>query len=105
MIDYVDRFACLYDKLSAYEDATNSLHYTTRFLDGLKPGVCVVVALQKPKDLDVAYDIVLLHEELGDGFTPLNTPTSSKSGASPLLLPPKVHTVVEKRFSEVAKPV
>lgn len=49
MADYVERFADLYDQLSAYEEAPNSLHYTTRFLDGLKPGVRVAVALQKPR--------------------------------------------------------
>ena len=66
MTDYVERFAELYDQLSAYEDVPDSLYYTTRFIDGLKPGVRMSVALQKPQDLDTAYDIALLHEELSD---------------------------------------
>ena len=39
-------FAELYDQLSAYEELPDSLYYTTRFIDGLKPGVRMSVALQ-----------------------------------------------------------
>ena len=49
------------------------MHYTTRFLDGLKPAVCVLVAIQQPATLDAAYSLALLYEELGDGETPLNS--------------------------------
>lgn len=105
MVDYVDRFANLYDQLMAYEDAPNSLHYTTRFLDGLKPGVRVAVALQKPRDLDAAYDLALLHEELGEGVTPMNSYMGSRSGAFPLPLPPKGRQFDDKRVSDTLKPV
>jgi hypothetical protein len=37
--DYVQRFSDLMDKLSAYDNHPDVLHYTTRFLDGLKPVV------------------------------------------------------------------
>lgn len=65
--DYVERFSELIDQLSAYESAPDPLHYVTRFLDGLKPSVRVLVAIQQPPDLDTAYELALLHEELGDG--------------------------------------
>src|SRR3989337_419615 len=58
--DYVDRFSELYDQLTAYESAPDPLHYVTRFMDGLKPAVKVQVAIQKPKDLDSAYELALL---------------------------------------------
>jgi hypothetical protein len=29
------------------------LYYTTRFVDGLKYHICVVVAMHHPKDLDI----------------------------------------------------
>ena len=83
MEDYVERFAELYDQLTAYEDAPNSLHYTTRFLDGLKPGVRIAVALQKPKDLDAAYELALLHEELGETVSNSSGSVSRRSTTVP----------------------
>jgi hypothetical protein len=44
--DYVHQFAELIDQLAAYEDRPDSLHYVTRFIDGLKPKVRVLVAVQ-----------------------------------------------------------
>nr|XP_020161515.1 uncharacterized protein LOC109746825 [Aegilops tauschii subsp. strangulata] len=102
--DYVDRFADLYDQLSAYEEIPNTLHYTTRFLDGLKPGVRAAVVLQKPKDLDSAYDLALLHEELGEGVTHINSPAGVRSGPFPLPLPPKPRVCEDRRQSDTLKP-
>ena len=64
--EYVEQFAELYDQLIAYESSPDPLHYTTRFIDGLKPGVRMAIAMQKPRDLDTAYELDLLHEELGE---------------------------------------
>jgi hypothetical protein len=63
--DYVDRFSDLMDQIAAYETHPDPIHYTTRFLDGLNAGVPVLVAIQQPKDLDTAYTLALLYEELG----------------------------------------
>lgn len=93
--NYVERFAELLDQLTAYEETPDPLHYTTRFLDGLQPTVRVLVALQQPQDVDAAYQLALLHEELGDGVTPQNSlstpspPQASRRPAIPqLTLPP-----------------
>ena len=102
--DYVDRFTDLYDQLSAYEEIPNTLHYTTRFLDGLKPGVRIAVALHKPKDLDSAYDLALLHEELGEGVTHINSPAGVRSGPFPLPLPPKPRVSEDWPQSDTLKP-
>ena len=82
-------FSYLYDQLSAYEESPDPLHYVTRFLDGLKPQVRLAVAIQKPCDLDTAYELALLHEELGEGQGS-GTPVIShrKANALPLPLPP-----------------
>ena len=74
--DYVERFSQLYDQLTSYEEVPDNLHYITRFIDGLKPAVRMVVAIQKPTDLDAAYELALLHEELGDS-TSYSQPSSS----------------------------
>jgi hypothetical protein len=72
--EYIDQFAELVDQLSAYETCPDPLHYTTRFLDGLKPAIRSVVAIQRPVDLDTAYLLASLQEEVGDGTTVLNAP-------------------------------
>lgn len=73
--DYVKRFCEFVDQISAYESKPNPVHYVTRFLDGLRPAVRVRVrvAIQQPRDLDIAYSLALLYEELGDGLTPINS--------------------------------
>jgi hypothetical protein len=38
MVDYVNRFAELIDQLSTYNIHIDTIHYTTRFIDGLKQG-------------------------------------------------------------------
>jgi hypothetical protein len=58
--DYVAQFSALMDQIAAYESCPNPMHYTTKFLDGLKPGVRLLVAIQLPRDLDTAYSLALL---------------------------------------------
>jgi hypothetical protein len=62
-------FAQLVDQIIAYS-RPDPVHYTTRFLDGLKPAVRVLVAIQQPPD--TAYSLALLYEELGDDTSSLN---------------------------------
>lgn len=64
--DYVSQFSELMDQLTAYEPEPDMLHYTTRFMDGLKPSVRMTVAVQRPADLDTAYSIAAVHEEMGE---------------------------------------
>lgn len=65
--DYVNRFAKLYDQLTAYESATDPLHYVTKFKDGFKAFVRMSVVMQKTQNMDTSYELALLHEELGEG--------------------------------------
>jgi hypothetical protein len=75
--EYVNQFAELIDQLAAYENKPDPLHYVTRFLEGLKPSVRMLVAIQLPPDLDTAYTIALVQEEVGDGYTVLNSPIAA----------------------------
>lgn len=43
--EYVEQFAELCDQLSAYEAVPESVHYVTKFIDGLSSSVRVMVAL------------------------------------------------------------
>jgi hypothetical protein len=80
MEDYVQRFSALVDAISAYETHPDPLHYLTRNLDGLKPAVRVLVAIQQPADLDAAFTMALLYEELGEGMDSIvSRPYSSSS--------------------------
>jgi hypothetical protein len=69
--DYVTRFAELMDQITAYEINPDQTHYTTKFIDGLQPGVRILVAIQQPRDLDTAYSLALLYEELGEECGPV----------------------------------
>lgn len=93
VVDYFDRFAELLDQITAYETAPDPLHYTTRFLDGLQPGIRILVALQQPQDLDRPYQLALLHEELGDGVTIQNIVQSTATS---------YHSVYHTRKAPVA---
>lgn len=54
------------DQLTAYEPNPDMLHYTTRFVDGLKPSVRLIVVVQRPADLNEAYSIATVQEENGE---------------------------------------
>ena len=59
-------------------------------MDGLKPSVGLAVGIQQPVDLDNAYQLAMLHEELGSGSAPslVATPFQRKVSALPLPPPP-----------------
>jgi hypothetical protein len=81
---YISAYSALMDQLTAYEPNPDMLHYTTRFIDGLKPAVRIIVAVQRPLDLETAYAIALVQEEVEeddmDSFSPHHQrPQSSHS--------------------------
>ena len=80
--DYVDRFSELIDHLAAYEPNLDTVHYTTRFLDGSKPAIRSIISIQCPVDLDTAYSLALLQEEV------VEVPTMFHSRHPPLLTLP-----------------
>jgi hypothetical protein len=43
---YITAFSALMDQLTTYEPNPDMLHYTTHFIDGLKPFVRLIVAVQ-----------------------------------------------------------
>jgi hypothetical protein len=91
---YVEEFSVLMDQLSAYGHHPDPLYYVTRFMDGLKPMVRLMVAIQMPEDLDKAYQLALLHEELGDGCMPLNSSVHDRRPHVPVVgLPAPVHAL------------
>lgn len=98
------------DQIAVYTPQLDQVHYTTKFLDGLLPGVRLLVAIQQPRDLDTAYSLSLLYEELGDdcaasgAITPLATaPRRSFQAPPPPLQPFKwvSKTVEEKKSAEL----
>lgn len=62
----VERFSELYDQLTAYETHPNTVHYVTRFMEGLTPSIRLIVGIQQLEDLDSVYALALLSEVLGD---------------------------------------
>lgn len=83
----VERFSELYDQLTTYETDPNPVHYVTRFMEGLTPSVRLIVGIQQPADLDSAYALALLSEELsessvGSVSSKRSTPSSSRTSVS-----------------------
>jgi hypothetical protein len=66
VLDYVERFSTLFDQLKAYQAQPDLHYYTNRSVDGLRHDIRMVVALQRPSDLDTAYTLALLQEEMAD---------------------------------------
>ncbi|CAD6263834.1 unnamed protein product [Miscanthus lutarioriparius] len=95
--DYVERFSELIDQLKAYNPNIDMLYYTTRFVDGLREDIRSVIVVQRPQNLDTAYTLALLQEEVADpskrkdGRRDLASyPRSAFRNAYPLPPPPGV---------------
>lgn len=80
-------FSELFDQLVAYESSPNTVHYVTRFMERLQPTVRLAIGIQQPTELDTAYQLALLHEELGMHSSSSSVVSSSRR-ASTLPLPP-----------------
>lgn len=62
--EYVEVFDELVHQILAHDPAFNPSVITTRFVDGLKPEIKVVVLIHRPKDLDTASSLAILQEEV-----------------------------------------
>lgn len=83
------------DQLRAYNHNADPVFYIICFLDGLRDDIKSVVMLQRPKDLDTAFVLAKLQEEVGDRRHDSRKPESSfphkafSKTPFPLPLPPK----------------
>jgi hypothetical protein len=68
VLDYIDQFSSLVDQLNAYEESNDPLHYTMRFIDGLKPEFKSTVLMQRPSSLDISFILARLQEEVAPPF-------------------------------------
>jgi hypothetical protein len=64
--EYVEHFSQLVDQLNAYNLPSDLLYYTTKFIDGLRSDIKSVVLIQRPRDLDTAYVLAQLQEEVAE---------------------------------------
>jgi hypothetical protein len=64
--DYIEQFTQLVDQLAAYTSTTDPMYYTLQFIDGLRDDIKSVVLVQHPQDLDTAFVLAALQEEVGD---------------------------------------
>jgi hypothetical protein len=68
VLDYIDQFSSLVDQLNASEDTHDPLHYTMKFIDGLKPEFKSPVLMQRPATLDTAFVLARSQEEVAPPF-------------------------------------
>jgi hypothetical protein len=62
--EYVEQFSELVNELIAYGHSRDPLYFTMRFIDGLKSDIKPIVIVQHPKDLNTAYSLALLQEDV-----------------------------------------
>lgn len=62
--EYIESFSALVDQLTAYEARSDPLYFTMRFIDGLREEFRFAVMLQRPKDLDTAFVLAQLQDEV-----------------------------------------
>lgn len=65
--EYVEKFDGLMHQMIAYDPSLIPVYFVTKFIEGLKDEVRVVVLVQRPQDLDTACAIALLQEEAMEG--------------------------------------
>lgn len=68
--------------MTAYDPDPDMLHYTTRFVDGLKYNVRMIVVVQRPIDSDTAYPIAVVQEEMGEFDADFYSPNRRSSVTS-----------------------
>lgn len=56
------------DQLNAYEGNYEPLHYTMKFIDGLKPEFKSAMLMQRPSTLDTTFVLARLQEEVAPPF-------------------------------------
>lgn len=100
--EYVERLSELYDQLTTYEAEPNVVHYVTRFMEELTPSIRLMVGIQQPSDLDSAFALALLYEELGETSTSLG---SSGSVSSNRRVAVQMSKVIQFRNAEDRKQV
>jgi hypothetical protein len=64
VVEYVEQFDILLHQLLAHESQLTPMMITSRFVDGLKDEIWVVVSIQRLADLDTACSLALLQEDM-----------------------------------------
>lgn len=95
--DYVEHFAALVDQLIAYEDKSSPMYFTMRFIDGLRENLRAAVLVQRHVNLDTAFVLAQLQDEVAPATTKKEfrkpeysyQPKWSSGAPLPLPAPPK----------------
>lgn len=92
--EYVEKFSKLVDQLSAYDGRADPLYFILRFVEGLKGEIKSAVLIQRPTELDTAFVLAQLQEEVSAPVKKMDVRRSNysyqnrHSFAAPLPLPP-----------------
>nr|CAE03017.3 OSJNBa0091D06.2 [Oryza sativa Japonica Group] len=100
--EYVEKFDSLMHQLLAYDNSLLPVYFVTKFVEGLRSDIRVVVLVQRPQDLDSTCAITLLQEEALEGikFNQYRKPDSSIPVRSFQKTPALAHTATpQKQFT------
>jgi hypothetical protein len=64
VLEYMSQFEDLMHQILAHNPAIDALFFTTQFLEGLKSDIKAGVILHRPKELDTAFSLATMQEEL-----------------------------------------
>lgn len=76
--DYIERFDVLMNHLLSYCEDTHPFYFLTHFIEGLRPDICSVVMIQRPVDLETAFSLALLQEEVAEGEIDISPPRQAE---------------------------
>jgi hypothetical protein len=65
--EYVEKFDSLMHQLLAYDNSLLPVYFVSKFIEGLRSDIRMVVLVQRPPDLDSACSVALLQEEAMEG--------------------------------------
>lgn len=112
VIDYIEHFSIIVDQLKAYTNHHDMHTFTTHFVDGLRPDNRVVVTMQCPPNLDTAYSLALLQEEVAEPMKKYEYPRHGAAmgfknnlrNTLPLPRPPQADKMPDPAFVAMAAP-
>lgn len=72
MSEYVENFYSVMHQLLAYSSALPLNYFVTKFVEGLRDDIRSAFLMQKPQDLDAAFSLAFLQEEILEGSKPVS---------------------------------
>ncbi|KAK3150026.1 hypothetical protein QOZ80_3AG0226640 [Eleusine coracana subsp. coracana] len=105
--EYMSRFEPLMNQILAHNPSYDPVFFTTRFVDGLRPDIRATITLHRPKDLDIAYSLASVQENVASHTVPRYNQVDNQSLQKPrfpMLPAPPVRLALEGPHNDKKSP-